>query len=141
MWVLMGVSKNEHGVYHARRRVPKHLRKAVALVLGRNTDEQAWLKRSLGTKDLREANKRAKAVLIEFDRTLERAEALGAERPLRDSLSAVEITRMGEYHFSHVLAADDAFMRDAPSIEAEYRDLDGVPGETWSEPVPEFGRS
>jgi hypothetical protein len=37
----MGVSKNEHSVYQARRKVPKHLREAVAKLLGRDRDEPA----------------------------------------------------------------------------------------------------
>ena len=59
------------------------------------------------TKDLREANIRVKPVLVTFDQTLSRADALLADRPLRQSLSQPEITRMVEYHFAAVLAEDD----------------------------------
>jgi uncharacterized protein DUF6538 len=83
----MGASKNEHGVYHARRKVPKHLRKAVAQVLGGTRVQQAWLKRSLGTKDIREANVRAKPVLMGFDAILAKAEAPQSAKPSRTSLS------------------------------------------------------
>jgi hypothetical protein len=44
----------------------------------------SWLKRSLRTKDLREANIRAKPALIEFDRTLARAAALLDDLPKRN---------------------------------------------------------
>ena len=36
----------------------------------------AWLKKSLGTKDLKAAKVRATSVLMEFDRILAQAEAL-----------------------------------------------------------------
>jgi hypothetical protein len=69
-------------------------------VLGVSKQRQSWLKKSLGTKDLREANIRAKPVLMEFDRTLARAEALIAERPVRASLAPAEIARMAELHYA-----------------------------------------
>ena len=103
----MGLTRNRHGVYEARKKVPKRLEAAVAKVLGEGKDRQSWLKRSLGTKDLREANIRVKPVLVTFDQTLARADALLADRPLRQSLSQPEITRMVEYHFAAVLAEDD----------------------------------
>ena len=56
-----------------------------------------WLKRSLDTKDIDTANRRAKPVHMEFDQTLERAKAWIAERPLVTSLSPVIIKRMVEY--------------------------------------------
>jgi hypothetical protein len=80
MRAIMGIVKNRHGTYEARKKVPKRLEEATATVLGVAKQRQSWLKKSLGTKDLREANIRAKPVLMEFDRTLARAEALIVER-------------------------------------------------------------
>jgi integrase len=140
MRLLMNVSKNRHGTYYAIKKVPKPLEHAVAQVLGGRKARQAWLKRSLGTKDANEANRRAKAVLIEFDRTLERARGSLAERPLRTSLSPVEIKRMVEYHYAHKLASHDEYVRTAPEQEAEFRELEAEAG-PWVEPVPEFGLS
>ena len=36
MRVSMGIVKNSHGVYHERKKVPKALEEAVALVIGCN---------------------------------------------------------------------------------------------------------
>ena len=76
----MGLSKNRHGTYYAVKKVPAHLQEAVADVLDNGKPRQVWLKRSLGTKDRSEANRRVKVVQIEFDRTLERATGLLVER-------------------------------------------------------------
>jgi hypothetical protein len=112
---MTGVIKNRHGTYYAQRKVPKGLEEATAQVLGVAKDRQVFLKRSLGTKNLREANIRAKPVQQEFDRTLERARALLKERPKRDTLSAIEIKRLADYHF----AANPApAMRDVSVGEA-----------------------
>jgi integrase len=139
MRLLMGVSKDRHGTYYAIKKVPARLEHAVAQALGGAKARQSWLKRSLGTKNAEQANRRAKAVLIEFDHTLERAEALLAKRPLRTSLSAVEIKRMAEYHYAKKLASHDEYLRIAPEEERALRQLE--PGETWTDPVPAFGLS
>jgi hypothetical protein len=68
MRLLMGIVKDRHGTYCARKKVPQHLEAAVARVLNGRKSRQSWLKRSLRTKDLATANVRAKPVLIEFDR-------------------------------------------------------------------------
>jgi hypothetical protein len=60
MRAMSGVSKNRHGVYYVRKRVPKQLEQPTAEVLGNGKSRQVFLKRSLDTKDLREANVRAK---------------------------------------------------------------------------------
>jgi hypothetical protein len=72
-------------------------------VLDNGKPRQMWLKRSLGTKDLREANVRAKAVLMTFDQIIARASALASERPLRTTLTDVEIKRIAEYLYAHEL--------------------------------------
>ena len=140
MRLLMGVSKDRHGTYYAIKKVPVHLQEAVARVLNNDKARQTWLKRSLGTKDAEQANRVAKPVLIEFDRTLDRARALIAERPPRVSLSPVEIKRMAEYHYAKKLATHDEFVRDAPKIEGEFRKLEPDAG-PWVHPIPEFGLS
>jgi hypothetical protein len=76
--VLMGVIKDRHGTYYARKTVPAKpagLRAAVALELDNGKPAQSHLKRSLGTKDIREANVRAKPVLAEFDRIIAKAKS------------------------------------------------------------------
>ena len=95
----MGIFRNRHGVYEARKKVPKRLEEPTATVLGVPKRRQSWLKKSLGTKDLREAKIRAKPVLMEFDRILERAEELLKAQPIRTSLTRIEIARMAEFHY------------------------------------------
>jgi hypothetical protein len=90
MRALMGLITDRHGTYYARQKVPERLQEAVARVLDNRKDKQVWLKRSLGTKVIREANIRAKPVQMEFDRIIVRAEEQLKERPLRTNLSAVE---------------------------------------------------
>jgi hypothetical protein len=121
MRLLMNVRKDRNGTYYAIKKVPPALQEAVARVLGGHKARQVWLKRSLGTKDAGEANRRGKPVLIEFDHTLERARGLTAERPLRTSLAAVEIKRMAEYHYAKKLADHDEYLRIAPEEELALR--------------------
>jgi integrase len=120
MWALMGVSKNAHGVYHVRKKVPQALQEAAAQVLGKDKARQTLLKRSLGTKDLATANRLAKPVLIEFDRVLERARELLKEQPTRTALSRMEIARIGEYHYTTLLANDDALRREGRRIAIKH---------------------
>ena len=112
MRLLMGISKNRHGTYYAVKQVPVPLQGAVARVLNNGKAHQVWLKRSLGTKDGSEANRRAKVVLIEFDRILERAKELLADRPLRTSLNQSEIDRMADYFFATILSSDERMRQE-----------------------------
>ena len=139
MRLLMGVSKNRHGTYYAVKKVPARLEHAVAQVLGGAKARQSWLKRSLDTKEIETANKRAKAVLIEFDHTLDKAKALLAERPLVTSLSPVLLKRMAEYHYARKLASHDEYLRIGPENERAMRELD--PDLDWDWPIPQFGLS
>jgi hypothetical protein len=87
---------------------------------------------SLGTKDKREANLRAKPVLMEFDRILARAEALLSQTPLRSTLSRVEVERMAETHYAALLAEDDkvvVFLGPTAFPKEEY--LAQTEGETF----------
>jgi hypothetical protein len=107
MRLLMGISKNRHGTYYAIKQVPARLQEAVARVLNNGKTRQSWLKRSLGTKDLAKANRVAKPVLIEFDRLLERAKELTAQKDHRTSLQKSEIDRMAEYYYATILSGDE----------------------------------
>jgi hypothetical protein len=114
----MGLSKNRHGTYYAVKKVPVQLQEAVADVLDNGKQRQVWLKRSLGTKDRSEANRRVKAVQIEFDRTLERAKDLLIERPVRDSLTEAEIKRIADYHYAEILHLDEEQTREGTGRDA-----------------------
>src|SRR5262249_14139197 len=83
MYVGMGLIENEHGVWVERMRVPKRLQEAVARVLNKGKDQQKFLQKTTGTKDKKEATRLAPAILVEFGKILDEAEALLAERPLR----------------------------------------------------------
>lgn len=119
----MGLSKNEHGVYHVRKKVPAKLQEAVARVLALPRPRITWLKRSLHTKDLREANIRAKPILIRFDHVLAKAEALTADVPLRDTLSDNEIERIASYHYATMLAEDEETRREGTGSQALFLDV------------------
>src|SRR5262249_35703624 len=143
MRAMMGLQKDRHGTYYARQKVPIRLQEAVARVLDNNKVKQVWLKRSLGTKDLRKANVRAKPVLMEFDRLIARAEGLLKARPVRTSLSDAEIRRMAEYVYAHTLSMHDKYVCEAPEEEADFRrftELDEGPQE-WADAIPEYGLS
>jgi Domain of unknown function (DUF6538) len=94
MRLMMGLIKDRHGTYYARRKVPKGLEAAVARVLANGKPRLSWLKKSLGTKSAHEANVRVKPVLIEFDRTLAGAKELLKDQPTRTALTRIEIARM-----------------------------------------------
>jgi integrase len=111
--ILMGVIKDRHGTYHAQLKVPERLQVAVAQVRGLGRDKQVNLKASLGTKDLKTANVRAKPVLAGFDRIIREATALVARPSVpqlqRTSLNSAEIARMVEALYGKLLADDEAF--------------------------------
>jgi uncharacterized protein DUF6538 len=68
MLVGMGLIKNEHGVWHVRKKVPKALEAATATVTGASKPRVSWLKETLRTKDQKQAKIRAKPVMMKFDR-------------------------------------------------------------------------
>ena len=107
----MNLIKDRHGTYYAQRKVPERLQVAVARRQAKGKSKQVYLKKFLGTKDLKEANVRGKLVLAEFDRTLSAAAATVASVPvvLRPSLNATEIARMAEYVLHKTLAWDERF--------------------------------
>jgi integrase len=108
MRALMGLIKDRHGTYYAQRKVPERLQEAVARVLNSARDRQVFLKKSLGTKNLKAANVAATHVLADFDRTLADAEALLKERPVIASLTDAQIKRMAEWVYATALKEDEA---------------------------------
>jgi hypothetical protein len=105
MRVGMGLIKNEHGVYHVRRKVPKALEEATATVMDVPKECVAWLKETLRTKDAQQAKVRAKPVMMKFDRVLAQARALLVEHPVRKELTDAEIKQIADYFYAHELGA------------------------------------
>ena len=111
----MGLSKDRHGTYYAIKKVPAQLQEAVADVLDNGKQRQVWLKRSLGTKDRSEANRRVTVVQIEFDRTLERAKGLLAARKLSVTEIALDVG------FSELSSFTSAFRKVTGETPTDYR--------------------
>lgn len=123
MRISMNIIRNNYGVYHLRKKVPKKLEEAVAIVTGSAKLRVAWLKKTLATKDHKAAKVRAIPLLMEFDRILAQAEVLTTERPLRTSLGDKEIERIAQYHFAAVLAEDDEMRRDGTGSEPQFQSV------------------
>lgn len=100
----MGLFKNRHAVYFAQKRVPEELQCAVAEVLQTGRPRQVFLKRSLNTKDPREARVRAMSVLLEFDHILGMAAKRAATAPVKRELSEREIALVADYVYARELA-------------------------------------
>lgn len=139
--------KNSAGVWCVQRKVPEPLQAAVARALGSKKQTQKYLKKSLGTKDRREANRRAMHALADLDRTLREAEALTRQQPpkpkapLRTTLNDAEIKRMAEYVYAKTLAWDERcrFGRDEfRRMEAEHIRLEGGSIGPWAIPYDEL---
>lgn len=110
MRALMNLIKDRHGTYHAQRKVPERIQAAVASVLGQGKARQVFLKRSLGTKDVKLANKRATLVLHEFDQIFSKAEAQVVEAPpqaRRTSLNSAEIRLVADYIYAKLMREDE----------------------------------
>ena len=99
--------------------MPKHLQEPIARVLSNGKDRQAYLQKSTGTKDKTEAKRIAVDVLVGFRKTLDEAEALLAEGPLRTSLSQAEIDRIAEFYYVTVLAADEDFTTEGHQADED----------------------
>jgi hypothetical protein len=123
MRMLMGVWKSKNGVYYVRKKVPAKLERSVPIVLGHPRPRMAWLKRSLRTKDIREANIKAKPVLMEYDRVLAKAAALLQEVPLVRDLSEPRIEQMAAYFYSWTLEEDEESRRDGTGSEEVFQDV------------------
>jgi hypothetical protein len=124
--VGLGVIKDRNGTWIVRKKVPKHLREPVARVpdTANGKQQRTWLQKSTGTKLKAEAVRLAPAILVEFGKTLQEAQGLLAERPLRTTLAQSEIDRIAEFHYAEVLAADEAFTTEgAADDEALVRSI------------------
>jgi integrase len=119
----MGLIKNEHGVYHVRRKVPKALEEATATVMGISKTRVSWLKETLGTKDEKQAKVRAKPIMMKFDGILAKAEALLVERPVRTELTDAEIKRIADYFYAYTLGADEDLRADGVGDDPLYADI------------------
>jgi hypothetical protein len=115
MPISMSVIQNKHGVFVVRKKVPKKLEEAAAVVTAASKPRVAFLQRSLRTKDKREARRLAPPVLMEFERVLAEAEALLMERPLRSELDPREIERIASFFYVSELAADEEGRREGGS--------------------------
>src|SRR5215469_2945487 len=120
MRALMGLIKDRHGTYYARHKVPERLQAVVARILDNGKERQVWLKKSLGTKVVAQANVRAKPVQMEFDRILAQAAAQLKKCPLRTSLSDIEIKRIADFFYAHELTGDDEFRMDGRGDDPMY---------------------
>jgi hypothetical protein len=105
--LITGLIKDRHGTYCVQRKVPERLQEAVAAVLDSGKARQVFLKKSLGTKSLKEANAAAVHVLAEFNRIIAEAEALLKQRPLTTTLTDTQIKRMAEYVYATALREDE----------------------------------
>ncbi len=145
MRVGMGLIKNEHGVFHVRRKVPKALEVATARAMGVPKERVSWLKETLGTKDEKQAKVLAKPVMMKFDRILAQAEALLVEHPMRTELTEAEIKRIADYFYAHELGGDEALREDGvgsdPIFASVHRQLvdAGIEFETPFEVAEETG--
>jgi hypothetical protein len=126
--------QNSARVWCVQRKVPERLQAAVARILGGKKPIQVYLKKSLATKDRREATRRAPHALADIDRTLRQAEALlkqpTPKAALRANLTDTEIKRMAEYVYAKTLAWDERtrYGRDElKRMEAEHLRLEGHP--------------
>jgi integrase len=123
MRVGMGLIKNEHGVFHVRRKVPKALEVATAKAMGVPKERVSWLKETLGTKDEKRAKVLAKPVMMKFDRILAQAEALLVEHPVRTELTEAEIKRIADYFYAHELGADEALREEGIGSDPVFADV------------------
>jgi hypothetical protein len=123
MRALMGLIKDRHGTYYARHKVPERLQEAVARILDNGKAKHVWLKKSLGTKVVAQANVRAKPVQMEFDRIIAQAEAQLKKHPLRTTLSDIEIKRIADFFYAHELAGDEELRMDGRGDDPMYASL------------------
>jgi integrase len=119
----MGLIKNEHGVYHVRRKVPKGLEEATATVMGVPKPRVSWLKETLSTKDEKQAKVRAKPVMMKFDSILAKAEARLVEHPVRTELTEAEIKRIADYFYAYELCADEELRADGIGDDPLFADI------------------
>jgi len=121
--VGMGLIKNEHGVYHVRRKVPKALEVATAKAMGVPKERVSWLKETLGTKDEKRAKVLAKPVMMKFDRIIAQAEAMLVEHPVRTALTEAEIKTISDYFYAHELGADQELREEGVGSDPVFAEV------------------
>jgi len=123
----MGLIKNEHGVFHVRRKVPRGLEEHTATAMGVSKQRVSWLKETLRTKDEKRARVLAKPVMMKFDRILAQAEALLVEHPVRTELTETEIKQIADYFYASELGADEQMREEGigsdPGFARVHREL------------------
>jgi hypothetical protein len=117
----MSVFKDRHGTYYVQRRVPERLQEAVARVLDTEEPRRVFLKKSLGTKNRKEAQAAAPHVLADFGRIIGQAEALLKEQPVVTVLTDAQIKRMAESYYATLLAEDEQERRDGTGSEPVFQ--------------------
>jgi len=98
----------------------------------------SWLKKSLRTKDARQANIKAKPVLMAFDSVLARAAGLLLNTPTRTHLSEREIERMAQYQFASMLEEDEEVRREGTGSEELFQSIGGQLQEAGLASPPQF---
>lgn len=132
----MRIIQDRHGTYYVQQRVPERLQEAVARVLDADEPRRVFLKKSLGTKNLKEATAAAPHVLAGFGRIIGQAEALLKEQPVVTVLTDAQIKRMAESYYATLLAEDEEERREGTGSEpvfqkvAKQLDAAGVEYET-----------
>lgn len=91
----MGLVKDRHGTFYVQKRVPERLQEAVARVLDADEPRRVFLKKSLGTKSLKEAKIATPPVVADFNRIIGQAEALLKEQPVVSTLSDAQTKAHG----------------------------------------------
>jgi integrase len=117
----MSVIQDRHGTYYVQQRVPERLQEAVARVLDTDKARRVFLKKSLGTKNRKEAQAAAPHVLADFGRIIGQAEALLKEQPVVTVLSDAQIKRMAESYYATLLAEDEQERRDGTGSEPAFQ--------------------
>jgi integrase len=123
MRALMGLIKDRHGTYYAQRKVPERLQAEVARVLDNGKPKQVYLKKSLGTKNLKAANVAATHVIAGFDRTLAQAEDRLKARPVTASITSAQIKRIAEAYYASILENDEEERREGTGSEAVFQSV------------------
>jgi integrase len=119
----MSVIQDRHGTYYVQRKVPERLQEAVARVLNDDASRRVFLKKSLGTKKIKEANAAAPLVMADFNRILAEAEALLKECPLITALTDAQIKRMAEAYYASVLRDDEEERREGTGSEPVFQSI------------------
>ena|SRR5712664_3257052 len=92
-------------------------------VLDADEPRRVFLKKSLGTKILKEAKAAAPQVVADFNRIIGEAEALLKEQPVVAALSDTQIKRMAESYYATMLADDEEERREGTGSEPVFQKI------------------